>query len=139
MPDITVTGDDCYAAVSQSCSCFEELIPAAGAGADDLADLFRIVCSEDILCNGSSVNESTAGSLIAKADQFAIGRAGTDLDGVVSDISSFCQCSNVDAQIFVSGSEFSSVTLSIFQNESGFRSIDVSFTGCKHLVKSRLV
>ena len=139
MPHIAVTGDDGITLVLQFRSGGEEGIPAAGTGANLFTNECGIISTPDVLGDGAAIDESTAGSLIAEADQFTVGRAGADLNSILCDVGSFNCSGNVDAQIFVSGSVFSSVALCIFQNESGFCSIDVSFAGGKHLVQSRLV
>ena len=142
VPHIAVTGDNGVALFLQLCSCFEELIPVAGACADLLSDEFRIIIAPDILSDGTTVDKCTACCLIAKAYQLAVGGTGADIDGVLSNVSSLrCGC-NINTQILVCCCILCCIALSILQHECCFCTVDVrsvSAAGGESLVKCRLV
>ena len=117
VPDITVAGDDLVALCLQLFCCCKESIPAVGAGTDLLCYDCGIISAPDILSDGTMVNESTAGGLIAKANELAVGGTGADVDGVGCDAGLCGLACNVDAEVFISCCILAGIALSILEDE----------------------
>ena len=142
MPQVTVTGDDAVALSLQGSSSLIELVPVAGAGADSLSDDSGIIGAEDVLGDGTAVDESAAGCLVAQSNDFTVGGTGADIDGVLSDVSLGDVAGHIDAQRGVGSCVLGGVALSVLQDESCLSAVQVgsvSAACCQSLVQSGLV
>ena len=142
MPQVAVTGDDSIALALQSFSCFVELIPVAGTCADCFSNDCGIIRTESVLCDGTTINESTAGCLVAQSNDLAVLGTGADINRVLCDVCSSDVSSDINAQIFVRCCKLSCVALRVLQDECSFCCVQVgsvSAACCQSLVQSGLV
>ena len=122
VPDVAIAGDDAVALRLEFGGCCKELVPARS---DLVFDDGGIIGSPSVNCQRATIDERTAGCLIAETDQSAVARTGADVDGVLRDVSIFGFFRNIDAHVGILRSIAAHVALRVLKHECGFGAVHI--------------
>ena len=140
VPDVAVAGDNGISLRLQVLCSIPELIPALSTGANCFFNNSGIVRTPDIRSDRTAIDECAAGCLIGKTNDFSV--AGTDINGILCNLSVLDHVVDIDAKIFVGCSKAAGVALSVLYNELRLGAIDIgsiSASFSKSLLKNGLI